>query len=633
MSYLDWPRIHLGGTFFTDPSTVNNDPDHYKADNTRPSPWQDPKGLHRFKFVDVKVQGAIDQNGNFLDSDPVIGIVANSTDQPSAAKIVDLDVYQQGVSTIFGFQLQLSFSGSVNIVGTMDPCCVNGLWWQRVLPTRGWQAWDGYANASFGGDTYASGQFQSWLRIKPSTWPANTGSVLDQLRAATTTDSNGNLLVSIRMVLDSYNNVPWHPDFQTGRVVATLGPVLSATELPHIPGGRWADPYTTQFPATPKQPWYCPAFYSAPFKFAQQQPSGIMRLTIDMADAIAMQQVGGPPVPLGQLTAYLSSGPTALGTFQVTQDLYQNLGGIVDLQITQAQWNAQFNETLLLVTNRSDLGGVQNSRGYMLWRENPLSLVIDANDQVFRLEGIPGQTAVARVNVSKFGSPAAGATLDVEVVPVTRGNMGASVPWSAGYDGDSNTPAAKNALKATISAPDGDGNCNVTLQVQNDPGSRTSQLDGQLYFVMPYQSGTTPPNMNKEAPRQESMISVVVYSQYQYSNPPTWEEVKAIMTPYAKLYPGMTDQIDLTQEQAFFTFACNPPWKAYDAEPYILPDKRKISAGAIPYYLTRAFNDARYMPVTRDMSESKFLCVMYYIAWLQTAVQPPQSPANVGGRP
>ena len=57
MSYLDWPRIHLGG-FFTDPSTVNNDPDHYKADNTRPSPWQDPKGLHRFKFVDVKVQVA-----------------------------------------------------------------------------------------------------------------------------------------------------------------------------------------------------------------------------------------------------------------------------------------------------------------------------------------------------------------------------------------------------------------------------------------------------------------------------------------------------------------------------------------------------------------------------------------------
>src|SRR5690242_9727521 len=138
MSYLDWPRIHLGGTFFTDPSTVNNDPSHYDPDNTRPSPWQDPKGLHRFKFVDVRVQGALDQNGNFVDSDPVIGIPANSTDQPSAAKIADLDVYQQGVPTIFGFQLQLSLSAAINIVGAMDPCCCNGLWWQRVLPTRGW---------------------------------------------------------------------------------------------------------------------------------------------------------------------------------------------------------------------------------------------------------------------------------------------------------------------------------------------------------------------------------------------------------------------------------------------------------------------------------------------------------------
>ena len=87
MSYLDWPRIHLGGTFFTDPSTVNNDPSHYDEDVTRPSPWQNPNGLHRFKFVAVKVLGAIDQNGAFVTHDPVIGATANSTDKPSAAKV------------------------------------------------------------------------------------------------------------------------------------------------------------------------------------------------------------------------------------------------------------------------------------------------------------------------------------------------------------------------------------------------------------------------------------------------------------------------------------------------------------------------------------------------------------------
>jgi hypothetical protein len=61
-------------------------------------------------------------------SDQVIGIAANSTDQPSAAKIANLDVYQQGVPTIFGFQLQLSLSATVNIVGAMDHPFNHLLW-------------------------------------------------------------------------------------------------------------------------------------------------------------------------------------------------------------------------------------------------------------------------------------------------------------------------------------------------------------------------------------------------------------------------------------------------------------------------------------------------------------------------
>ena len=29
MTYLGCPRLHFAGTFFADPSTVNNDPAHY----------------------------------------------------------------------------------------------------------------------------------------------------------------------------------------------------------------------------------------------------------------------------------------------------------------------------------------------------------------------------------------------------------------------------------------------------------------------------------------------------------------------------------------------------------------------------------------------------------------------------
>jgi hypothetical protein len=626
MSYLDLPRIHLGGTFFTDPSTINNDPSHYEADVTRPSPWQNPKGLHRFKFVDVKVQAAIDANGIFVDRDPVLGVVANSTDRPSAAKIVDLDVYQQGVPTIFGFTLQISLSGDVNIVGSMDPCCCNGLWFQRVLPTRGWKPWDSYGHASFGGDTYASAVYQSVLRINPQTWPATLNGVLAQLREATTTDADGNLLLSIRMVLDSYNNVPWHDDYNLGRVVATLGPVL-AGEAPHIPGGRWLDPR----PIDPgKSPWYAPNFYSAPFKFIQR--SSGMRLVIDLADAVCMQLPGGPPVPLGNLSAILGDGSTGqIGPFQVTQDLYQNLGGIIELAVTQTQWQAQF-QPLSLITTRDDIGGwpvPQYSGMLALWREKPRGIVFDAIDQVFRLPGQPSTTATARVRVTEWGQPMVGYQPAVMAMPVEPTNQGASVPWSAGYTGD--TPQAQGALEATVSAVDANGNCTVTLTVLADPGYRTSQLDGQLYFVVLYEPLIGPPPMNDVAPRQESLISCIVFSQYQAQ--PTWDTVNAIMTPYAKLYPGMTDQIDLTQQQAFFTFAVNPPWQAYDGPnmvPYVLPDGRQIAAGAIPYYMTRSFTDPRYMPVTRDLSPDKVLHVLTYCADLQELVQPTPPPPSGG---
>ena len=636
MSYMHWPRVHLGGVFFTDPSTVNNDPAHYKAEITQPAPWQDSNGLHRFQFVDVRVLGAIDAGGVFLESDPILGAAANSVDTPSSAKIVDLDVYQQGVPTIFGFQLGLSVSALVTLVGAMDPCCCNGLWWNRVLPTRGWNGWDGYGEASFGGDTFASATFQSVLRIPAANWPVQLGGVLDELRAATSSDGYGNIVLSIRMVLDSYNNVPWHKDFRRGRVTATLGPVLPG-ELSHIPGGRWLDPYAGSPPVSqpPQPPWNWPSAYSAPFRFITQV-SGATTLVIDLADAVSMTTVGGPPVPLGEVSAYLLGGPTGpLGSFQVTQDLYMNLGGIVDLVVTPAQWAAQ-GAPLALTTSLEDIGGeaTLGLPGKVMWRENASGTVIDAENQVFRMQGYAGQTASATVSFSQFGQPMVGVTPNVLVQPVYRHVLGASVPWSE-PDASGDSPDVDGYLSATASVTDNNGRSTITLTVNGGPPPRTSQLDGQLYFIIPY-LGAEPPNLLQAAPRQESMISAVVFAPFAYSNPPAWETVKELMTPYAKLYPGMTEQIDLTQQQAFFTFATNPPWQAFDgpnAVPYTLPNGSKIAAGSIPYLLTRDFNDPRFMPVTRDLSQDKLLCVLYYIAWLQTVVQPTPTPPSGGGAP
>jgi hypothetical protein len=99
----------------------------------------------------------------------------------------------------------------------------------------------------------------------------------------------------------------------------------------------------------------------------------------------------------------------------------------------------------------------------------------------------------------------------------------------------------------------------------------------------------------------------------------------------------MTDQIDLTQQQAFFTFSVNPPWVVMDpnAQPYPMPNGGSISAGSIPYMMTLGFDDTRFMPVSRDLSPDKLLHVLTYIQELQAGVQPtpPPTPAPEASSP
>lgn len=615
ISYLDLPRIHLLGTFFTDPSTVNNDPSHYNSDVVRPSPWQSPNGLHRFMFVDVKVNAATDTNGEFIQQDELLGAQVTTNDSPSAAKLVDLDVYQQAVPMIFGLGINIAIAPGSVLSGSIDPVPSNGLRFTRVLPTRGWQAWDSYEDSSFGGDTYACAVFQSVVCVPAATWPTTASDVLNKLRAATTTDAAGNVLIAIRMVLDAFQNVPWHDDFCTGRVQATLGPVPSSSEIATVVGGHWLDARPVD-----KTHWYSPDFYGVPAVFVDRPTTG-KRLVLDLANAMALQQPGGPPVPTGDLSVRIGNGASGeMGPFQATQDLFQNFGGIIELPVSDQQWAVR-NRPLTISTTRGDIGGPD------LWREAADGLRIEAADRVFRLRGAAATSATARVRISRFGQPATGFQAGVVVVPVTTGNKSATVPWTDEYVGD--TPQAAGKLRASITQVDSAGNCTVTLAVQGDPGARTDELDGQLYFIVVYDPADGPPDMNRVVPPQESVISCVVYSLCTVA--PTWETVRALMVPYAKLYPGMTDQIDLTQEQAFFTFAVNPSWAAFEGPkftPYVLPDGRKIGAGAIPYVMTRPFGDPRFMPVSRDLSTDRLLMILNYIADIQTNVKPTPPPPH-----
>jgi len=628
MSYLDVPRIHVFGRFFTDPSSINNDPTHYDPDCTRPAPWQEPSGLHRFQLVDCAVTSAMTPSGP-PSSDPVIGAAVQSVDavqgfpNQSAAKLVDLDVYQQNVPTIFGLRLQiLDAAGAPLLAGIMDPAILNGVWFTAVLPTRGWNVQYGWG--SYGGDYNACGSFQSILRVPESSWPTGISAVLDQHRAAsdvaTGPDGMTYRLVSIKFVLDGYNNVQGASNYRYGRFTGTLGPAR-ANEPAAVPAGnRWL--LARPLPATAD--WYVPAFYGASFVVDATRK----KLVFDLANSVCRMLPGGDPVDLGTLNAVIPAAdatqdPAVLGPVVFNAFTYSNTAGIAEVQLTDAQVALVAKNPVALMTSRQDIGAQQ------LFAEDPSGLACAVDLRVLRMTSEPdgpATTAASRAYFTQWGAPAKGVQWALSVQTLLGNSPNVTVPPTNPGDGFD----AEGALVGTIDPSDQYGFAAIRLRAVKDPGSRTSQLDGQMYSVYPFNPTGAGPSY-----ALETLLAVHVYSSYAVWPVPTteedgmllWSEIRSMMTPYAKLYPGMTDKIDLTDLHTFTIFADNPPWGPV----YHTPQGYQvdgISAGAIPFYLTRDMNDPRLMPVTRDLSPNRLQTVLNFVKWLRSNAKPPPPPSG-----
>jgi hypothetical protein len=338
---------------------------------------------------------------------------------------------------------------------------------------------------------------------------------------------------------------------------------------------------------------------------------------VDLANALATTAAGGSLCNLGNLTL-TSGGTTKLATFVADDNFYSSFGGILEVRVTESQWNAR-HAPLSLVTDNTGIGGPA------LWNENsPVAITADLRSvRITSDVGSPDSTVTCPVWVGNSGEPYVGAQLQVEVVSVVNGIKGATVPWSAGYKG--NTRQAEGAVTATVTPADSNGWAQVTLNAVQDPGMRDDYLDGQLYFIVPYMG--TKPDLTKAPAAQEVMISCVALSRYAPNENPTWNEVESILEGYVRLFPFMTSRIDMSDPHTFQIFATNPPWVTPNgptfnpSAPVVLPNGKKICIGAIPYYLTRPLDDPRCMPLTRDLSPGRLATVLYYCLLLQGDMQ------------
>jgi hypothetical protein len=615
-NYMDPPRISIAGKFFTNPSTVNNDPKHYTTEDKRPSPWQGPSGRHIWRMVDCSVRSVLGPDGTRQAKDPLVGTPVLSADEPSPAKLVDLDVYQQGTTQIFGFAMKIAMPNGGELIARMDPPILNSARFTRVLPTRGWNQQYGWG--SYGGDANGAGLFQTVLRVADSSWPEKSGSpTLDALRAASDV-VDGNRLISFRFVLDGYFNVPQHVDYEYGRFTGSMGP--GSAEAPvRTPGHRWLNPR----PLPENAAWYVPDFYGAPFKVDAVRS----KLIIDLANALCMDFPRGAPVDLADFRAVVhddAGTEVTLGRIDESEFVYEDLSAIVEIDLDQKGLELIKNRPLSLVTSREDIGGPT------LFSEDASGLNYAYDNRVLRMTSEPGSQWVeraSRVHVTRWGQPVEDFDFRLDIVPVTGATPG-NTGGNPAYPGD--TDQAWGALQAKISASDENGFAHVTVRVVDDPGMRTPELDGQLYFIyaLPADSEWTTPIQGR-LETQEHQLSVLAWSRYEILEAPPWEVVAGLMAPYMKIYPSMRDIIDLTDEHSFEVYSLNPPWLVYGFPPTYEVDG--ISAGAIPFMLTRDFTDPRFMPITRDLSPNRIKTILNWVKNVQQGIEPTPPPPGAGG--
>jgi len=561
MSYLDLPRIHFAGAFQADPSTVNNNLENYRPQNTSPAPSWNPSGTARFGLIDCIVRSTDDTSGTRIDSEQpgsIVGARVLSPPAPAMAKIVDLDPQQQLVSEIYGLQVRLAVSSDDFVTGRFGVTCFQDIWWTRL-------------QGSGGGDVGASAFYQSIL--EDVTWGSGIGPLLQALREACARSD----LLSMKFVLDSYNNRAQSADFTRGRVVGTIGPA-SPDEPPNFVAGRLLrprrDPAT--IPTPPPELWYAPA----------KIDPGRWKAVLDLGNSLPTPGDRQPDLDLGNLQAAVLGQDGAailLGPVDFTQATYERTAAIHEFDLAGALTALDLPddqiELLRLAIVRKDDGGSQ-----ILLSENRTASFLNATRFVHRLD--PGDTAEVTLVALEHGRPGQGQQISLSLDPSLLPDGSQTVP--VGQPEGVLTlieSGTERALPTTVST-DATGRATFSLKA-SDPGNPRRFIDGQVYGLRFSWEAENDPEF---PPDFNSFLSILVFDSF--DEEPIWDNVKVVMEQYAKLYPFMNELMEL-------------------GDPKVL----QARAPALRRVFGHPITDSRYMPVTRDLSRDKKAAI---IAWLNS---------------
>lgn len=659
MSYLDFPRLHFSGLFYTGPSTINNITQNYtpnvNLELPPPAPpdqfdmsgnvagWN-PMGVAQWWLEECTVLSAVGTGGAEADaSDAVIGALVQSPSPKTPmsdgqggfydiAKMVDLDPDQQGRSAIYGLRISVTLPNGAGLQGLMTVPELRQL------------------NGRIAGARSSWGAVGNWMgTLQDVQWSGDlTGSPL--LMALQAVSAQG---LAVKLTVDLHQNNPANvftsgDMFCYGRVLGSIGPVLPG-ELAQVVPGRCLQSFTP-----PRNAMMAAAVQPAAVQPGQRVLQGRERVITQMvalgetraarnAPTAAMSSLGAAaasPDPWNPAFAIirqvdsqnllsidiggsilLNANPhphptTSDGTFEVDSgisvgvfDLVSNQfvpftnGDITNSPQYQALTSTSKNTTL--VKNSCVFTIALTEADGDAYKTNPLA--IQVNGTTVAQENTSGLWADVSVSAQRLecgGDQSGQAQIMVRVFgnPVAGQAPPVTVDvqlfqWILvnGQWTNPQTFPTSTDVGLMIGQTDANGLAEIDVMV-NVPNIALPGIRQPLDSQMYYIFLTdSDGNVIGDGP-SNTTISVLLWNAFTAPANPTWNDIGPVFSAYARLYPGMKARLDISDEATVVGFA----------------------SGILNNHMNVPISDPAYMPVTRDLSPSKMAMI---VAWLTQVAQ------------
>ncbi|MEM7130273.1 MAG: ferritin-like domain-containing protein [Chloroflexota bacterium] len=582
MSYLAYPRLTFAGRFQTEPSTVNNNPVHYRTSTftsnlqkTGPAPYDgewNPDGSASWRMhecVITSVAYSATEIYTTTAEDPMVGMALTGADDRVSAKLVDPDP-QRMASEIWGLKINLGSPTYPQFLQSDFAVAPFADFWVRYP--------EGFR------ESYNSAYYQSVLDALQWSDEGQQLKFFKQLQALNKKLKQDFSQLSIRFTVDGYDDTPTSPNFTYGRVVGAIGPYMDGEPQKFV-AGRLLRPVPIPPPMDgppPKEGPLPSPMNFAPCQIIEDTKQKTKELVVDLSNSLPTSTAAGPMYNLGdlQIAVWADTKYILLGSLDYQRaDWYQTTGGIQSFSLIKDK------EDLSELASSSFLAIVKVEDGKVVdtyLQENADGAYARTDDFVLRMDAHTRQYAT--LYATKFGKPVPNQTFSLGFGDLM---MAKEKPPTRNDHPPTNIP--HDALTFPASVQTGkDGTATIEF-TGGDPKNPRVYIDGQIYGIYYTWDGIDKTDYKRNP---SNYVTVLLWDAYDYDEPATWiDNVQPIFQQYANLYPVMRPIVDLSDYQSVMSRL--DPLKMVFNLPQSHPN---------------------YMPVTRDLSGAKLGMIQ---SWLE----------------